>query len=147
VNGQSITIRKVLSASRDEVFDAWLDADGMREWMRPGPVGNCEVTLEPRVGGHFLIVMRSFDSDVEIRNRGEFRILDRPSKLQFTWSSSRWDNQETLVTVELRDLGTNCELILTHERFPIEHSSERLKTGWNQIFENLNGHLGNNRNS
>jgi uncharacterized protein YndB with AHSA1/START domain len=147
VNGQAVTIRKVLSASRDEIFDAWLDADGMREWMRPGPVANCEVMLEPHVGGHFRIVMRSFDPDVEVVNRGEFRILDRPSKLQFTWISPRWDNQETLVTVELRELGANCELILTHERFPLEHSSEQLETGWNQIFEKLNGHLGVNLNS
>jgi len=42
-------MRKVLSASREEVFDAWLDADGMREWMRPGPVADCQATLEPRV--------------------------------------------------------------------------------------------------
>jgi uncharacterized protein YndB with AHSA1/START domain len=141
VNDQTVTIRKVLPAPCEEVFDAWLDAYGMREWMRPGSVANCDVTLEPRVGGHFRIGMSSSGPDVEVVNRGEFLILDRPSKLQFTWVSPRWDNQETLVTVELRQLGSNCELVLTHERFPAEHSSKQLVAGWQQILDRFSGYL------
>jgi uncharacterized protein YndB with AHSA1/START domain len=57
MTGQTVTIRKILPASREEVFDAWLDPEGMRRWMCPGPVTSAEVTLEPRVGGRFRIVM------------------------------------------------------------------------------------------
>jgi uncharacterized protein YndB with AHSA1/START domain len=139
MNGQTVTVRKILPASCEEVFDAWLDAEGMREWMRPGAVTSCAVTLEPRVGGHFRIVMTS--PDVEIVNRGEFLILERPSKLQLTWISSRWNNQETLLTVELQAAGAHCELVLTHERLPLEHSSSQLIGGWNQILEKLDSVL------
>jgi len=135
VKGQTVIVRKLLPASCDEVFDAWLDADGMREWMRPGPVTDCAVTLEPHVGGHFRIVMSS--SAGETVNHGEILILERPSKLQFTWISSRWDNLETLLTVELEQAGSHCQLVLTHERFPVEHSSSQLVGGWNQILEKL----------
>lgn len=135
MNDQTVTVRKILPASCEEVFDAWLDAEGMREWMRPGSATNCAVTLEPRVGGHFRIVMTS--SDAEIVNWGEILILERPSKLQFTWISPRWDHQETLVTLELRQTGAQCQLVLTHERFPVEHSSNQLVGGWNQILEKL----------
>ena len=62
MNGQTVTIHKMLPASREEVFDAWLDAEGMGEWMCPGPGTSCEVTLEPRVGGHFRIVMMAPDT-------------------------------------------------------------------------------------
>jgi uncharacterized protein YndB with AHSA1/START domain len=99
MNSQTVTIRKMLAASCEEVFDAWLDAAGMREWMCPGPVTSCEVTLEPRVGGRFRIVMTA--PEVKFMNTGEFRVLDRPAKLQFTRASSRWAYRETLVTVEL----------------------------------------------
>lgn len=68
MNGQTVTVKRLLPASREEVFDAWLDAGGMREWMRPGPVSDCAVTLEPRLGGRFNIVMRSPHG--EIVNRG-----------------------------------------------------------------------------
>src|ERR1700733_10754482 len=118
MSGQTVIIRKMLPASREEVFDAWLDAEGMSEWMRPGPVTSCEVVLEPRVGGNFRIVMTA--PNAEYVNTGEFRVFDRPSKLE-----SRWEHQETLVTVELHERETQCELVLTHERFPQEHSARQ----------------------
>ncbi len=139
MNGQTVVIRKVLRASCEEVFDAWLDAAGMREWMRPGPVTGCEVALEPRVGGRFRIVMTA--PGAQFTNTGEFRVLDRPAKLQFTWVSSRWGDQETLVTVDLNRRGAHCELVLTHERFPVEHAAGQLVTGWNQMLEKLDGHF------
>jgi uncharacterized protein YndB with AHSA1/START domain len=130
----------MLPASCEEVFDAWLDAVGMREWMRPGAVTSCEVALEPRVGGHFRIVMKA--PGAEFVNTGEFRALDRPGKLQFTWVSSRWAYKETLVTVELHPREAHCELVLTHERFPRDHSAGQLVQGWTQILEMLGNHLG-----
>lgn len=140
MTGQTVTVRKLLPASCEEVFDAWLDAETMSEWMRPAPSMTCDVALDPRVGGKFRIVMKA--PHAEFVNIGEFLVLDRPSRLQFTWISSRWGNQETLVTVELHRLGTRCELVLTHDRFPMEHSSEQLVNGWNQMLEKLANRFG-----
>ena len=140
MSGQTVIIRRVLPASCEEVFDAWLDAVGMREWMCPGPVTSCEVALEPRVGGRFRIVMAA--PGAQFVNTGEFRVLDRPAKLQFTWVSSRWGDQETLVTVELQPREADCELVLTHERFPVEHGAGQLMNGWTQMLEKLEMHLG-----
>ena len=139
MNDLTVTVRKILPASREEVFDAWLDAEGMREWMCPGPVTSSEVTLEPRVGGNFRIVMMA--RNAQFVNTGEFRVLDRPARLQFTWLSSRWEYQETLVTVELFSRESQCELVLTHERFPVKHSSTQLAAGWSQILEKLRSRL------
>lgn len=145
MNDQIVTIRRLLPASCEEVFDAWLDAEAMREWMLPGPVSDSQVLLQPRVGGNFSIVMTSPYG--EIVNRGEILVLERPSKLQFTWISSRWDDQETLVTVQLRQADAQCELTLTHERFPIGHSSDQLVSGWNDMLEKLSRRLGLNSNA
>lgn len=139
MNLQTVTIRRMLPASCEEVFDAWLDASGMREWMRPGPVTDCDVMLEARVGGRFRIEMETGSG--QIVNTGEFRILDRPAKLQFTWISSRWAYDETLVTVQLYPRDAFCELVLTHERFPLAYSGEQLEKGWTQILEKLGSRL------
>ncbi len=136
---QTVTIRRTLQASCEEVFDAWLDAEGMPLWMCPGPVTASEVDLDPRVGGRFQIVMLA--PHERFVNTGEFLVLDRPSRLQFTWISSRWDHQETLVTIELRPRDGHCELLLTHERFPEAHSSTQLTAGWTLILEKLQLHL------
>jgi uncharacterized protein YndB with AHSA1/START domain len=133
--GQTVTVRKFLPASREEVFDAWLDAEGMRQWMCPGPVTSAEVTLDPRVGGQFRIVMTA--PRAEFINTGEFLLLDRPAILKFTWISSRMANEETLVTVELFPRGQECELVLTHERVPPKHSARELEYGWGTIIEKL----------
>lgn len=135
MNEQTLVIRKVLAAKREEVFDAWLDAAGMSQWMHPGPTTGCAVTLDARVGGRFRIVMTG--PGMEVVNTGEFRELNRPSRLQFTWISSRWNDQETLITIDLHEREANCELVLTHERFPSGHSTVQLESGWNQMLEKL----------
>lgn len=139
MSDQTVIMRKLLSATCEEVFDAWLDADGMRQWMRPGAATRCEAMLEPRVGGHLRIVMTGPDG--ETINTGTILALERPSRLQFSWVSTRWSNQETLVTVELRAHGAQCELVLTHERFPARHSAGQLTTGWTKIAEDLGHYL------
>jgi uncharacterized protein YndB with AHSA1/START domain len=95
--------------------------------------------MAPRVGGRFRIVMNA--PEATFINTGEFLLLDRPAKLQFTWVSSRWDQQETLVTVEIHGRNAHCELVLTHERFPREHSAEQLVGGWTRILELLDRHV------
>lgn len=141
---QAVRVSKLLSASRDEVFDAWLDPDGMREWMLPGTVKHCDVMLEPRVGGRFHIFMKSAGADY--MHTGEYLVLERPSKLAFTWVSSRMDQQETLVTIELFERGDQqCELVLTHERVPADHSAKGLGVGWQRMLEHLEKRLAGKR--
>lgn len=139
MSAQKVVVRKMLPASREEVFDAWLDSDGMREWMTPGTAASAEVTLDARVGGNFRILMKSPKADYD--HTGVFRVLDRPSKLQFTWVSQGTDQQESLVTVELFERGTQCELVLTHEGIPREESAKEHERGWGQIITKLGERL------
>jgi uncharacterized protein YndB with AHSA1/START domain len=139
MNYQTVTVRRLIDASPEEVFDAWLDAGGMREWMCPGPVTRCDATLDPRPGGRFRIVMHG--PDITVVNTGEFRVLDRPAKLQFTWKSSRWGLEETLITIDLAPSEDRCELLLTHERFPADQSAAQLQGGWGRILDLLGEHL------
>lgn len=132
MSSQTVTVRKVLAASCEEVFDA----AGRRRNARvddSGAVTNGEVVLDSR--RRFRIVMK--EPHAHYVNTGEFLVLDRPAKLQFTWASSRWSNQETLVTVELNRCDERCELVLIHERFPVQHSGEQLVKGWTRILEKL----------
>ncbi|MEK6425314.1 MAG: SRPBCC domain-containing protein [Burkholderia gladioli] len=134
-SGATVTVRRTLAASREAVFDAWLDADGMCRWMLPGTVRHCEVMLGPQVGGGFAIFMRS--ARLDYMHTGEYRIIERPSKLVVTWTSSYMAQQETLVTIELFGRDAQCELVLTHERVPLDLSKEGLGVGGQQMLEKL----------
>ena len=128
-----------LPASPEEVFDAWLDADSLREWMCPGASHVSAVEVDPRVGGRFRIVMSNEAGSTE--HTGEYRELCRPDRLAFTWISEHTLDRETLVTVELRAIGRETELTLTHEQLPDDEARRKHERGWTGIVEKLAAHL------
>ena len=103
--GNKAIVRRRMRATREELFDAWTDQEGMREWMCPGDVVSADVRLEPRVGGALHITMHSPSAIYE--HTGEFRVVERPSKLAFTWTADNMDGQVTLVTVEFLEVSPN----------------------------------------
>ena len=135
-----LVVRRRIAATREEVFDAWTDPEGMGEWMCPGNTVSAEIRMDLRVGGSLLIVMRGPDNVYE--HRGEFVIIERPGKLAFTWIAQATDFQPTLVTVELFAAGeAECDLVLTHEKFPRREVRDRYRGGWGQIAERLQQYL------
>jgi uncharacterized protein YndB with AHSA1/START domain len=134
-----LVVRRVIPAPREEVFAAWVDPESLRHWMCPGDVLTAEAHLDPRVGGAYRIVMKSPTREYD--HTGEYLVVDPPSKLVFTWTSTGTDNRPTLVTIDLTARGDGCELVLTHERFPSAETMQRHKGGWGQIVERLAGHL------
>jgi uncharacterized protein YndB with AHSA1/START domain len=135
-----LVVRRRISATREELFDAWTDPEGMRDWMCPGEITSAEVVMDLRVGGSFLITMRTATEAYE--HRGEFTIIDRPSKLAFTWVAKATNWRPTLVTVELLQIGEEeTELVLTHEKFPTKETRDQYMDGWGQIVDRLARHL------
>ncbi len=134
-----LVIRRLIDAPREEIFAAWLDPESIRQWMCPGDVTSAEAQIDPRVGGRFRIVMRMPQEDCD--HTGEYTIMERPSKLAFTWISKNTDHQPTLVTIELFDRGGRTELVLTHDRFPRKEAVEAHRRGWGAIVEKLAGQM------
>ena len=107
--------------------------------MCPREGYTAEAVLDPRVGGSFRIVMKGPQRDYE--HIGEYQVVDRPNKLVFTWISDGTERQPTLVTIELFDRGRQCELVLTHERFPKVEKVADHEKGWTEIIERLAKHV------
>lgn len=125
-----LVVRRFLPVSRQRVFAAWLDPVSLAEWMRPGETTRATVTVDPRVGGRFRIVMSHDHGDYE--HSGEYLTIDPPSLLSFTWMSSATDNRSTVVTVELLERNGGTELILTHRQLPPSRIEAHRK-GWTDI--------------
>ena len=58
----SVTVRREIAAPAEELFDAWLDANSLATWFRPGGTREARVEMDPRVGGTFRIVTVDGDS-------------------------------------------------------------------------------------
>jgi uncharacterized protein YndB with AHSA1/START domain len=136
-----LVIRRVMPATREEVFAAWTDPERIRDWMCPGEIVSAEAELDLRVGGAYRIVMKGQSREYEVEHTGEYQVVDPPSKLVFTWISKGTEYRPTLVTVELLDRGDQCELILTHERLPTADAMKRHRGGWTQIAARLAEYL------
>ena len=137
-----LRIGRRLPASPEEVFDAWTDADSLREWMCPGASHVSALEVDPRVGGRFRIVMSDEAGSTE--HTGEYRELRRPERLAFTWISEHTLGRETLVTVVLRAVGDETELTLTHEQLPNDEARRGHELGWTGIVDKLAAYLDEN---
>ncbi len=134
----TVRISKIMPARREDVFNAWLDAEGMRTWMCPGDIKETDVEIDARVGGKFRLVMHGDENDYEMT--GEYVEIDPPSRIAFTWVSHT-AVAGSLVTLEFHDRGEETELVLTHERLPDTDVAAQHESGWASILENLAGRL------
>jgi predicted dithiol-disulfide oxidoreductase (DUF899 family)/uncharacterized protein YndB with AHSA1/START domain len=131
----TLVIRRLLPASRADVFAAWTDAHSLGQWMCPPGVTRTTAELDARVGGRYRIVMHGEKKDYD--HHGEYLVVDPPSKLSFTWISEGTDLQSSIVTVELFDKGADAtELVLTHEQLPPAKVAPHTQ-GWTEIVERL----------
>ena len=132
----ALVIRRRIAAPRERVFDAWLDPAKLARFMRPGDVTHAIAEVDARVGGRFRIVMEHGRGNAD--HSGNYLVIDRPSKLEFTWVSGSTDGRETTVTIELseREDGTT-DLVLTHRGLPLRAAGAH-EDGWGAIVENLN---------
>ena len=54
----TLTVEREIPGPIAAVFDAWLDAATMAQWMSPAPDISVEAVSEPVVGGQFRVVMK-----------------------------------------------------------------------------------------
>lgn len=130
-----LVLRRQISASPAEVFEAWTDAEGMRQWMRPGPTTDARITLDVRKGGSFRIDMIG-GADV-FEHRGEYLEVDPPRRLQFTWISKGTRETPSVVTLDFAPSEGGTALVLTHERLPDAQAATGHEKGWSDIVDHL----------
>ncbi|MBV8209629.1 MAG: SRPBCC domain-containing protein [Burkholderiaceae bacterium] len=126
----AVFVRRVIAVARERVFDAWLDPASLARWMTPCPGWTATARVDPRVGGSFCITM--IDRDRATEHSGEYLLIERPSRLSFTWISVHTDDRPTVVTVEFHSHGEGTELVLTHRKLPPAQANAH-REGWTEI--------------
>jgi uncharacterized protein YndB with AHSA1/START domain len=135
VTGQapSLTVRREVAAPPGELFDAWLDPDKLALWMRPGDAKRSKITTDPQVGGEFEILMQTPKG--EIPHTGEYKAIERPRHLAFTWNSDSAGNRDSLVTLDFKPAGRGTEVVLTHENLPSQQEADAHRQGWARVLD------------
>jgi uncharacterized protein YndB with AHSA1/START domain len=130
-------VEMAIPASREKVFEAWTNPKDISIWMRPKGITAAEAELDVRVGGKLRVVTKGAAGASEYT--GEYRVIEPPSKLAFTWTSKDTDRQPTLITIELKEdeLEPGCQLTLAHAGFTSPAAMQRYGEGWTLMLEKL----------
>ena len=132
----SVTVRREIAASAEDLFDAWLDADSLGTWLKAGSVRETRAETDPREGGTFRIVMVDGESDYV--HTGTYRAIDRPHRLVFTWSSPVTRFRDSLVTVTFEPSSDGSTMVEIHQvGLPDEDAQQAHRGGWSDILRTL----------
>jgi uncharacterized protein YndB with AHSA1/START domain len=142
-NELTLELTRTLPAPRPEVWRAMTDSEPLAQWWGPKGFTAPRVDFEPRVGGRYRIAMQPPEGD-PFYLHGEFRAVDPPSRLSYTfvWEPPAPDDRETLVTLLLESRGEQTEVSLTQGEFATEERLALHRDGWTNSLEKLEELLG-----
>lgn len=131
----TLTVSRTIAAPIEQVFDAWLDAEMLKQFMQPGPgMTTPSATTDAKVGGRFDLVMQNAGD--EMPHGGVYKVIDRPNRIVFSWESPFAVDGST-VTLDFRREGDGTHVTLTHIRFPNAESRTNHENGWTAILARL----------
>ena len=131
-----ISVKRLLKARRERVFDAWTRPDLMARWFAPKAGWTVAVACDFRIGGRYELDMRDTEGGRHLQF-GHYREIVPVSRLVFTWSCPDLAVVDSIVTVDLVDHGERTELILTHELPPDPKIRRGHEEGWEGCLGNL----------
>ena len=129
-----LSIKRIIKASPEAVYAAWLDPATISRFMAGGADQRVtEARTDPRVGGRFRIVMTS---EKEIAHTGLYKDLVPHSLIRFTWESP-YSPADSEVTIQLAPVAEVTELTLSQVKFLSEGARDGHKGGWTMILDRL----------
>jgi uncharacterized protein YndB with AHSA1/START domain len=138
-----LELRRVFRVSQAVVYRQLTDPDQLAKWWGPRGFTAPSVDFDPQVGSSYRIEMQPPDGE-PFHLSGEFREVDPPAGLAYTfrWEPPDPDDRETVVSISLRDLGEESELLLIQGEFATEERRALHEAGWTESFERLEQVLG-----
>ena len=134
----TVNLHRVLRATPEKVFRAFVEPDAIGRWLPPHGF-TCHVEkLEAKKGGSFRMSFRNFSSGNSHFFGGTYLDFEPGKLLRYT---SVFDapgpSGEMTTTVELRAVSCGTELKVTQQGIPAEIPAEHCNLGWQESLEYL----------
>jgi uncharacterized protein YndB with AHSA1/START domain len=129
----TIRLHRVLRASPEKVYRAFLDADAMAKWLPPNGY-TCKVHhLDPKVGGTFKMSFTNFGNGQSHSFGGEYLELVPHERLRYT---DKFDDPNLPgvieVTINLKAVSCGTELNIEQAGVPAVIPAEACYLGWQE---------------
>jgi uncharacterized protein YndB with AHSA1/START domain len=119
-------------------FEAFTDPGKLAQWWGPQGFAIPAVQFEPRVGNRYRIEMQPPEGDPFFL-AGEFRAVDPPHRLAFTfrWEEPDPDDVENVVELGFRGTDETTELSVRQGPFTTEARRALHREGWTDSLDKL----------
>jgi uncharacterized protein YndB with AHSA1/START domain len=132
-NTNTVRLHRVLRATPERVYRAFLDADAMAKWLPPNGF-TCKVHhADAKVGGTYKMSFTNFTTGKSHSFGGTYLELAPNERIRYT---DKFDDPnlpgEIQVTITLRQVFCGTELNITQEGIPAVIPAEACYLGWQE---------------
>lgn len=129
----TVKLHRVLNATPDRVYRAFLDADALAKWLPPNGFTGKVHHSEPRVGGTYKMSFTNFTTGQAHSFGGKYLELVPNERLRYT---DKFDDPslpgEMQTTVTLRQVPVGVEVNIVQEGLPDAIPLEACYLGWQE---------------
>jgi uncharacterized protein YndB with AHSA1/START domain len=129
----TVQFHRVLRATPERVYRAFLDADAMVKWLPPNGFTGKVHLMDPRVGGKYKMSFTNFTSGRSHSFGGEYLELVPNERVRWT---DRFDDPnlpgEMKVTVSLKKVSVGTEVNIVQQGIPDVIPPEACVLGWQE---------------
>jgi uncharacterized protein YndB with AHSA1/START domain len=134
----TVRLHRVIRATPDRIYRAFLDADAMAKWLPPYGF-TCKVAhMDAKVGGTFRMSFTNFSTGNGHSFGGEYRELVPNERVRY---SDKFDDPnlpgEMETTVSLRQVSCGTDVSIVQEGVPDVIPVEMCYLGWQESLEQL----------
>jgi uncharacterized protein YndB with AHSA1/START domain len=134
----TVRLHRVLRATPERIYRAFLNPDAMAKWLPPYGF-TCKVhQMDAKVGGTFKMSFTNFSTGQGHSFGGEYRELVPNERIRY---SDKFDDPnlpgEMVTTVVLRAVSSGADVSITQEGIPEAIPVEMCYLGWQESLAQL----------
>jgi uncharacterized protein YndB with AHSA1/START domain len=132
-NTNTIRLHRVLRATPDRVYRAFIDASAMSKWLPPNGFTGQVHHIDAKVGGSYKMSFTNFTTGKSHSFGGEFLELVPHERIRYT---DRFDDPnlpgQIQTTISLNKVSVGTELNIEQEGVPAVIPAEACYLGWQE---------------
>jgi uncharacterized protein YndB with AHSA1/START domain len=133
MSAHTIRLHRVLRATPERVYRAFLDGDAMSKWLPPNGFTGKVHHMDARVGGTYKMSFTNFSTGKSHSFGGEYLELVPDERIRYT---DRFDDPnlpgEMQTTITLKKVSCGTELNVVQEGVPEFILAEACYVGWQE---------------
>jgi len=133
MSGNSVQLHRVLRATPEIIYRAFLDPDALAKWLPPNGFTGKVHQMDAQVGGGYKMSFTNFTSGNSHSFGGKYMELKPHERIRYT---NQFDNPglpgEMTTTVTMKKVSVGTELNVLQEGIPSAIPAEACYLGWQE---------------